>query len=123
MGVASPDLMDKAFVGRFNARDAAGLLNLYGPDALYTFDGVAKAVGLEQIAAAMAGILASPMKLRGSYVSVYVAGDTALCRLKWDLLDPTGTVNSSGVSAEVLLKGADGKWRFQIDDASGGRRT
>jgi uncharacterized protein (TIGR02246 family) len=123
MGVASPELMDKAFAGRFNARDAAGLLDLYAADALFTFDGVAKAEGKEQIAAALAGFLASPLKLRGNYVAVHVAGDTALCRLKWDLLDPSGAVNSSGVSAEVLRRGADGKWRFQIDDATGGGRS
>jgi uncharacterized protein (TIGR02246 family) len=122
MGVASPELMDKAFAGRFNARDEPGLLDLYTADAVFTFDGAAKAVGLEQIKAALAGFLASPLKLRGSYVSVHVAGDSALCRLKWDLLDPTGAVNSSGVSAEVLRRGADGKWRFQIDDATGGGR-
>jgi uncharacterized protein (TIGR02246 family) len=123
MGVASPDMMAKAFAERFNARDEAELLALFGSDAVFTFDGVEKAVGLEQIKGALAGFLASPLKLRGSYTSVHTVGDTALCRMKWDLLDPTDAVNSSGVSAEVLRKGADGKWRFEIDDATGGGRV
>jgi uncharacterized protein (TIGR02246 family) len=122
VGVQSPDLMDKAFLERFNARDAPGLLALYAPDAVYTFNGKDKAIGLGQIEAAMAGILGGPLKLRGSYTDVLVAGDTALCRLKWELIDSSGAVQSAGVSSEVLRRGGDGKWRFQIDDASGGGR-
>jgi len=54
MGVASPELMAETFIERFNARDAAGMLALYEPDAVFTFDGVPKAVGHEQIAGALA---------------------------------------------------------------------
>jgi hypothetical protein len=47
--------MAGAFLDRFNSRDTAGLLALYRPDAIYTFTGQDKAVGLEQIKAAMLG--------------------------------------------------------------------
>ena len=45
MGVASPELMAETFIERFNSRDGAGLLALYAPDAVFTFDGVAFARG------------------------------------------------------------------------------
>ena len=78
MGVSTPEEMGAAFVERFNARDGGGLLALYSADAAFTFDGVAFARGTDQIKAALDGFLASPMKLKGKYESVVVAGDVAL---------------------------------------------
>lgn len=122
MGAASPELMAETFIARFNERDAAGLLALYEPDAVFTFDGVQKAVGHEQIKGALQGFLDSPFKMRGKYVMVHVAGDTALCSLQWEMLEPEGWINSDGVSMEVLRLGTDGLWRFKVDDATAGRR-
>jgi uncharacterized protein (TIGR02246 family) len=123
MGVASPEQMDRVFSERFNARDKAALLELYTPDAVFTFDGEAKAVGLEQIEGALSGFLAAPLKFSGNYVSVYVSGDTAMTRMKWELHNEAEGTTSSGVSTEVLVKCPDGKWRFKIDDATGGSRA
>jgi uncharacterized protein (TIGR02246 family) len=122
MGVSSPELMAETFITRFNERDEAGLLALYEPDAVFTFDGEQKAEGIDQIKGALAGMLAGPNKLRGSYAHVHVAGDTALCRLRWEMTGAEGWIDSDGVSAEVLKRGSDGLWRFKIDDANGGRR-
>lgn len=123
MGVSSPEEMAAAFVQRFNDRDGAGLLALYAPDAVFTFDGSAFARGTDQIKAALEGFLASPMKLKGRYESVVSAGDTALCSLRWEMLDAEGWINQDGVSLEVLKRGGDGQWRFQIDDATGTSRA
>ena len=116
MGVSTPEEMAEAFVERFGERDAAGLLALYADDAAFTFDGVNFARGKEQIKQALDGLLVSPMRLRGKYESVLVAGDVALCSLRWEMLD------QDGLSVEVLKRGADGKWRFAIDDATGASR-
>jgi len=123
MGVASPEMMDRVFSERFNARDKAALLDLYTADAVFTFDGEAKAVGLEQIEGALTGFLSAPLKFNGTFISVYVSGDTALTRMKWELYNEAERTTSTGVSAEVLRKCPDGKWRFQIDDATGGSRA
>jgi uncharacterized protein (TIGR02246 family) len=122
MGVASPELMAETFVQRFNDRDGAGLLALYGPDAVFTFDGVAFARGTAEIKGALDGFLASPMRLKGKYENVVTAGDTALCNLRWEMLNEEGWIDSDGVSIEVLKRGGDGLWRFQIDDATGASR-
>ena len=50
------------------------------------------------------------------------SGDTALCSLRWEMLDAEGWINQDGVSLEVLRRGADGQWRFQVDDATGASR-
>ena len=77
MGVASPEDMAGTFIERFNARDGAAMLALYAPDAVFTFDGVTFARGLDEIKLALHGFLGSPMKVRGTYVSVVTAGDVA----------------------------------------------
>src|SRR5690348_1381774 len=122
MGVASPDEMAATFVQRFNDRDGAGLLALYAPDAAFTFDGVAFARGTDEIKAALDGFLASPMTLKGKYESVVMAGDIALCSLRWEMLNAEGWIDQDGVSIEVLKRGGDGQWRFAIDDATGASR-
>ena len=122
MGVDSPELMAQTFAERFNARDTKGLLELYAPDAMFTFDGESRAVGLEQIEGALAGFLESPLKFRGSYVNLHVQGDVALARVKYELFDEATGVSLPGWSAEVIKRGEDGKWRFLIDDACGSRR-
>ena len=62
------------------------------------------------------------MKLRGKYEGVVTAGDTALCSLRWEMLDAEGWIDQDGVSVEVLKRGGDAQWRFQIDDATGASR-
>ncbi len=122
MGVVSPEEMAGVFIERFNARDGAGLLALYAPEAVFTFDGVAFARGFDEIKVALDGFLGSPMKLRGSYVGVLTAGDVAMCSLRWEMLNAEGWIDQDGISVEVLKRGGDGLWRFAIDDATGASR-
>jgi uncharacterized protein (TIGR02246 family) len=122
MGVAAPHLMVDAFTERFNAGDSAAVLDLYSPDAVFTYDGDERAVGRKQIESALSGFLLSGLKFRGSVVTLHVNGDTALTRMKWELVDAKGAVTSSGVSAEVQRMGPDGLWRIVLDDVTGGNR-
>src|SRR5262245_49337167 len=122
MGVASPDLMASAFADRFNAGDIKGFVDLYDEDAMFTYDGIEKAVGKKQIEGALAGFMMAGLKFRGECVGLIVAGDTAMTWFKWELLDASGAVAGSGISAEVQRRGTDGLWRLIIDDTSGGSR-
>ena len=123
MAVQSSEDMAEAFISKFNARDGAGLMALYAPDAVFTFDGVTFARGTEQIKTAIDGFLASKMTLRGKYVGAPLgAGEVAMCSLRWELLNAEGWIDQDGVSVEVLKRGSDGMWRFAIDDATGASR-
>jgi uncharacterized protein (TIGR02246 family) len=123
MGATSPELTAGLFIERFNAGDAAGMVLLFEDDAVFTYDGEERAIGRAQIERALAGFIMAKLKMRGSNVSVHVSDDRALTRMKWELVDSSGTVQSSAVSCEVQRRGPDGLWRFQIDDATAGSRA
>lgn len=123
MGSPSPERTADAFIEKFNSGDAAGFAQLYSEDAVFTYDGLEKAVGRQQIEGAIAGFMLAGLKFRGENVNVYVVGDTALTRFKWELFDTEGAVVAKGVSTEVQRRGADGLWRFVIDDSGGGSRA
>lgn len=122
MGSPSPERTADAFVEKFNSGDAAGFSQLYAEDAVFTYDGLEKAVGRKQIEGALAGFIMAGLKFKGKNVGVYVVGDIALTRFKWELFDATGAMVSKGISAEVQRRGEDGLWRFIIDDSGGGSR-
>lgn len=123
MGATSPEKTADLFFERFNAGDAAGFAQLYAEDAIFTYNGQDMAVGRAQIERAIAGFMLGGFKMRGRNVTVYVVGDTAMTRFAWELYDQSDATVASGVSAEVQQRGADGLWRFVIDDTGGGSRT
>ena len=122
MGALSPELTPGLFIEKFNAGDAAGAVEYYEEDAVFTYDGEEKAVGRTQIERALAGFLIAGLQMRGEVVTVHASGDLALTRMKWELIDGDGAMQSSGVSCEVQRRGPDGLWRFQLDDATAGAR-
>lgn len=118
MPVKSPGDMSATFASVFNARDKAGLLALYTDDGILTIDGKEVARGHAAIAALMAPMLESPLKLTARCTACHESGDTAIVRTDWTLKAPDGTTAMQGASAEVLRRGRDGLWRFVIDDAT-----
>ncbi len=118
MGVKTPADMSAAFGRLFNARDKAGLLALYADEAMLTIDGAETARGHAAIGAMMAPMLDSPLKIAARCTSCHENGDTAIVRTDWILTAPDGSTAMQGASAEVLRRGADGLWRFVIDDAT-----
>ena len=123
MGATSPEMTAGMFIERFNAGDAGGMVQLYEDDAVFTYDGEEKAIGRGQIERALAGFMMAKLKMRGEVVSIHVSGDRALTRMRWELVDSSGGVQSSAISCEVQRRGADGLWRFVIDDATAGSRA
>ncbi|HEX5005842.1 MAG TPA: nuclear transport factor 2 family protein, partial [Hyphomonadaceae bacterium] len=92
MGSTSPDLTADLFIERFNAGDAAGMVQLYEDHAVFTYDGEERAVGRGQIERALAGFMMAKLKMRGSTVSTHISGDLAMTRMKWEMVDDSGAV-------------------------------
>ena len=122
MPVTSPELIIATFEAAYNARDKAALMRLYVDDAVHTFDGVTFSTGLAAISAVFDRAFAGPNTLSGTLLSCMVSGDTALLRALWRSSGADGKVHRDSVSCEVVTKGADGLWRYIIDDATGGSR-
>lgn len=118
MGVNSPSEMPERFVALFNARDRRGLLDLYDEGAMLTIDGETAARGKAAIGEMMAPMLDGPLKVAGRCASCHENGELAMVRTDWTFTAPDGSVAMSGASAELLRRGADGSWRFVIDDAT-----
>ena len=118
MGVKAPAEMPETFGRLFNAQDLDGLLALYTDGGMLTIDGEASAVGKAAIGEMMAPMLDGSVSITTTCGASYENGDTALVRTDWVLTAPDGSVVMSGSSAEVLTRGADGLWRFVIDDAT-----
>jgi len=123
MSVKHPSEISAAFAKLYNDRNKSGLLDLYAPDAVFTFDGTATAQGKVEIEKAVAPFFDQPLKITIACVSCHQAGDTALVRSDWTLTAPDGSIARKGVSAEVLRRGADGLWRYIVDDATFASRT
>ncbi len=123
MAVSSPEDITAAFQAAYNARDKAALMRLYADDAVHTFDGITISTGLQAIGAAFDRGFAGPYTLAGKTLTCLAAADTALLRVLWRSLQPDGSIRHASISCEVLAKGADGLWRYCLDDATGGSRT
>ena len=123
MAVQSPEQMTATFEAAYNARDKIALMQLYAPDAAHTFDGTTVSTGLTAISAAFDRGFAGEMRLSGKTLSCVVVGDIALLRVLWRSLASDGSVRAENVSCEVAVRGADRRWRYIIDDATGGSRA
>lgn len=117
MTVAAPADMPATFARLFNARDLAGLVRLYTEDAVLTIDGATVARGHGEIERMIVPLLSGPLQIAIRCATCHERGDVALVRSDWTLIGPDGGVAMAGASAEVLRRGADGGWRFLIDDA------
>jgi uncharacterized protein (TIGR02246 family) len=118
MGVRQPEDISEAFGTSFNKRDKTALLALYMETAILTVDGSAVARGRAEIDRMVTPFFEGPLKIDIKCSSCLQQMDTALVRSDWTLNAPDGTVAMAGSSAEILRKGADGLWRFIIDDAT-----
>jgi uncharacterized protein (TIGR02246 family) len=118
MGVRKPEDISEMFGAYFNKRDKAALLALYTDTAILTVDGTAVARGKAEIDGMVTPFFQSPLKIAIKCVCCHQHGDTALVRSDWKLTGPDGAMAMAGSSAEVLRKGADGLWRFIVDDAT-----
>ncbi|WP_280409340.1 YybH family protein [Nocardia brasiliensis] len=109
------------WVELFNARDIAGLTDLYEPAGIvvpspgHPISGAGLSTALTQFAETTASMKAT---LR----QVYQADDIALLLIDWTMEGPGPDgrpVTRHGTATDVARRGADGRWRYLIDNPSG----
>ncbi|GAA3849329.1 YybH family protein [Streptomyces sedi] len=113
----SAEELPAAFAARFNGPDrAAAVAGKYAAQAAFVTPEGRVARGAEEIAEANAAFLGLRRPIEVRPRSVTVVGDTALLIVDWELAG--GDVG--GTATDVARRGADGVWRYVIDNPMGG---
>lgn len=122
-GAAAPAEVAAAFAQAFNARDLDALLALYPEGSVFVPAPGQPLGSREAVRPALQGFLAIGLPINLSVRHVYEAGDTALLVADWTIRG-TGAngrpVDLAGTGTDVVRRGADGRWRYLIDNPFGG---
>jgi ketosteroid isomerase-like protein len=117
----NPASVVEMFLTAFNSGDSAALDNAYEPDSVLIPRPGIPVTGPGR-AAANGYLLGLGLPMRAAVRHSYVAGDIALLVVDW-LVSGTGPdghdVNFSGTATDVARRGADGVWRYVIDNPTG----
>ena len=118
MEAKSPEQVNAMLIEALTRGDIDAAIALYETDASFvTADGVV--TGLAAIREVLTGFAAVSPDFTIDAKPTVVNGDIALTRSNWRLTGkgPGGeALEMSGSSCEVLRRGADGNWRFVIDN-------
>lgn len=109
----------------FAAGDIDRLMEYYLCDAVLVLEPGKPVSTPAAIREAMLGYMSYKLPIVSTIRYVYEAGDTAIIIADWtiDGDDPDGkTVHLSGAGTDVLRRGADGGWRYSIDNPFGSAR-
>ncbi|MFC9435798.1 YybH family protein [Nocardia sp. NPDC057030] len=109
------------WVELFNARDIAALDGLYDPDAVVVPQPGHPVAG-DARSAALADFMGLGVPMKAALRQAYIANDIALLVIEWSLTGagPDGReIDMGGTATDVVRRGADGQWRFVIDNPSG----
>ncbi len=117
MSATEPGEASKIFENCFAAGDLDGLMDLYEPDAVFASPS-GTATGLDQIREVLQGYLSSNATITMEDSVAFTVGDLALVHWSWTMKMPDGS-SSTGGTAEVLRRQADGLWKFVIDNPDG----
>ena len=117
-----PEGMAESLLERFNSGMVSAMMTLYEPEAvLITKDGQTVTGHLE-IAAELERDISLGLPLKAKARHVFVAGDIAEIVLDWSI-DGTGPdgehMHLGGSACDVVRRGADGFWRYVIDNNQG----
>ena len=119
---AEPEDMAAALLERFNSGKVSAMMALYEPEAVLIAKDGRTVTGRTQIAAELERDLRLGLPLEARARHVFVAGDIAEIVLDWSI-DGTGPdgkhVHLGGSASDILRRGADGLWRYLIDNNLG----
>jgi ketosteroid isomerase-like protein len=117
-----PGGMAASLLERFNSGKVGEMMALYEPEAVLIKKDGQPVTGHAGIAAELERDLSLGLPLEVSARHVFVAGDIAQIVLDWSI-DGTGRdgehVHLGGSASDVLHRGADGLWRYLIDNNQG----
>ena len=116
-----PEGVIPSLIERFNSGKVSAMETLYEGAVLIADDGRTVTVRAE-IAAELERDLSLGLPLEAKARHVFVAGDIAQIVVDWSIdgIGPDGKhVHLGGSAADILRRGADGLWRYIIDNNQG----
>ncbi|MFE0424855.1 YybH family protein [Streptomyces sp. NPDC058953] len=111
----------RRYLRAFNSGDIDRLDPLYAEDAISVWEPGNPLTGQAR-RDALAAFLALGPRMTAVLREAFVTGDTALLIVDWsvEIAAPEGTELMAGTGVDVLRLGADGTWRFAVDNPFGG---
>ncbi|AFU03917.1 YybH family protein [Nocardia brasiliensis] len=109
------------WVELFNARDIEALTDLYEPAAIVV-PRPGQPVSGAGMSTALAHFAGMATSMKATLRQAYTAGDIALLLIDWAMDGPPlegQPVAMQGTATDVMRRGADGRWRYLIDNPSG----
>jgi ketosteroid isomerase-like protein len=117
-----PEGIVATLLERFNSGKVSAMMGLYAPEAVFIAKDGRTITDHTEIAAELERDLKLGLPLEAKARHVFVAGDIAQIVLDWSI-DGTGPdgkhVHLGGSASDILRCGADGLWRYIIDNNQG----
>ena len=117
-----PEGMVATLLERFNSGKVAAMMSMYAPEAVLIAKDGQTISGHAGIAAELERDLKLGLPLTAKARHVFVTDDIAEVVLDWSIegRGPDGKpVHIGGSACDVLRRGADGHWRYLIDNNQG----
>ncbi|HEX9810591.1 MAG TPA: DUF4440 domain-containing protein [Burkholderiales bacterium] len=122
MPVTIPNDMSRAFVEALNAGSVEALLELYEPNVKYVIRSGKIIEGRAAVRETLERLVAAKGTIQIDNTYCLISDNIALVRAQWSFTgigQDRKPIESRGNSAEVLQRGADGRWRYLIDHPFG----
>jgi ketosteroid isomerase-like protein len=117
-----PEGITASLLERFNSGNVSAMMGLYAPGAIFITESGQTLSDSRQIAAELQKFLGLGLPMVATARHIFVAGDIAQIVLDWSL-DGRGSddvdVHLEGTASDIARRGADGYWRYIIDNPYG----
>src|SRR6476660_9946965 len=117
-----PEGVIPSLLKRFNAGKIEAMMALYAPEAVSAVNSARSVIVRPSFAAILEHDIKLGLPLKANVRHVFVGGDTAQIVLDWSI-DGTGPdgkiVHMHGTASDIMRRGADGFWRYIIDNNQG----
>jgi ketosteroid isomerase-like protein len=117
-----PEGVIPSLIERFNARNIDAMMALYAPEAVFVAQDGRTITDRIEIAAQFQRDMSLGLPLKANVRHVFVGGDTAQIVVDWWIVGrgPDGKdVHLAGSASDIVRRGADGLWRYIIDNNQG----
>lgn len=117
-----PEDVIPSLVERFNSGDLDEMMELYSPEAVFVANDGRTITDRNEFAALFQHDMNLGVPLKVTVRHVFVGGDTAQIICDWAIhgSDANGKlVHVHGTASDIMKRGADGVWRYIIDNNQG----